>query len=240
MTPRLLSRAVLAFAASLAAACGAVAKPSDAGHVSLDAHAPDAHHVDASAHHEDAGAHHDDANADAGKLTWYTTCGYPVCGGPLGADAAVPDAAACPAVGSPCTTKGAACGTPTQANCGVTLLCDDHSPAVECPLSTRAAKDGIEYADEAALVRLRDETLGIKLATYTYKPGAGAGDPREAHLGFIIEDEPEIQATNGARSRVDLYGYISMAVATMQVQQKEIAALQAEVAALKKATRARP
>ncbi|MGO9341174.1 MAG: hypothetical protein ACLP6E_01445, partial [Acidimicrobiales bacterium] len=73
-------------------------------------------------------------------------------------------------VGSPCTTTGAACGTPSAANCGATLLCDDHDPAVMCPQSSRRVKDGIDYADDATLKKLHDETLGIKLATYTYKP----------------------------------------------------------------------
>ena len=52
-------------------------------------------------------------------------------------------------------------------------------------------------------------------------------------LGFIIDDVgpgPSV-APNG--QTVDLYGYTSMAVATLQVQAQEIAELKAELAALK-------
>ncbi len=214
----------------VSAGCGAVTSPALDGsadsHEAVDSRTPVDSHVTVDSH---SGA---DSSADAGHLVWYKTCGYPVCGGPLGADAATGDAAACPEVGSTCTVKGAGCGTPTRANCGVTLLCDDHNPATMCPVSSRTFKDGIQYADEAALKRLHDETLSIKLATYTYKPEVA--DPSMTHLGFVIEDNPESQAVNGARARVDMYGYVSMVVASMQVQEKEIAALKGELETVRK------
>ena len=94
-------------------------------------------------------------------------------------------------------------------------------------MSSRKYKNEIEYLDEAGLERLHDDTLRIKLATYKYN--AGVANPDPTHLGFIIEDNPQSPAVDSARDRVDLYGYLSMVVATMQVQEKEIAALRKEL-----------
>jgi hypothetical protein len=170
------------------------------------------------------------------SLHWYTTCGYPVCGEPMdaGPDAsASPDASVtCPAVGSACSSRGDTCGKATAANCGVTLLCDDHDPRGAhgdmCPISSRTFKDGVQYVSDAELSALHDEALGIKLATYRYK--AQVGDPDPKHLGFIIEDNSKSLAVDQAHNRVDLYGYVSMVVAAMQVQEKEIASLRQELA----------
>jgi hypothetical protein len=167
-------------------------------------------------------------------LQWYTTCGYPVCGG--GPDAGPTDAGVCPAVGSSCTTKGEACGTPDKANCGSTLVCDDHDPkgpgGDACPVSSRTFKDGIQYVGDAELQTLHEEALRVKLATYNYK--SKVADPGPRHLGFIIEDNPGSLSVDQAHNRVDLYGYVSMVVASMQVQEKEIAALRSELDATKR------
>jgi hypothetical protein len=65
---------------------------------------------------------------------------------------------------------------------------------------------------------LRDALLSVKLASFKYK----LGDP-SGHLGFIIEDMPDgSPAVLGSRQRVDLYGYLSMAVAAIQQQQRQI------------------
>jgi hypothetical protein len=171
----------------------------------------------------------------ATNLQWYTTCGYPVCevradAGPDGgsADAGV----SCEPVGTACSSKGDTCGTPTNANCGVTLVCDDHDPkgpsGRECPISSRTFKNGIQYVGDAELRALHDEALGMRLATYNYK--AQVADPHPKHLGFIIEDNPQSLAVDQTHNRVDLYGYVSMVVAAMQVQEKEIASLKRELA----------
>ncbi len=163
------------------------------------------------------------------SLKWYTTCGYPVC--PVDVDAGSTDAgSACPEVGSPCTTQGDSCGTPSAANCGVTLVCSDHDPKGGpggCPISTRRYKHGIDYLEQADLERLHEETLGIKLATYQYNPEVA--NPDATHLGFIIEDQPQSPAVDSTHHRVDLYGYVSMVVATLQVQEREIAELRKEL-----------
>jgi hypothetical protein len=96
-----------------------------------------------------------------------------------------------------------------------------------CPKSSREFKNEIRYLDEAELARLHDETLRTKLATYKYK--SAYGDPEPTYLGFMIEDQPRSFSVDRAHSGVDLYGYVSMAVATMQVQEREIARLKKEV-----------
>jgi hypothetical protein len=166
-------------------------------------------------------------------LKWYSTCGYPVCRAPSGADAGT--TVVCPKEGSSCTTRGDTCGTASDVNCGSILVCDDHDPKTAgCPISTQKAKDDIAYVDSADLQRLHDETLSMRLATYRYKgPFIDPKDPSAKHLGFIIEDQPQSLSVDRLHDRVDLYGYMSMAVATMQVQEKEIAELRKELSAVK-------
>jgi hypothetical protein len=61
----------------------------------------------------------------------------------------------------------------------------------------------------------------------------GGSDAR--HLGFIIEDMPEgSAAVLPSRDRVDLYGYTSMTVASLQHQQREIDELKTELAKLRR------
>ncbi len=179
---------------------------------------------------------------DAGTgLQWYTTCGYPVCqGAPTdgGSDDAGLETCAMP--GTPCTTKGETCGTPNAANCGSTLVCDDHDPKGGpggCPISSSKYKDDIQYVSEGQLEQLHDETMRLKLATYNYK--GEVADPNPLHLGFIIEDDPTSLAVDRNHNRVDMYGYISMVVASMQVQQKEIALLRKELAEARRQAAAR-
>jgi hypothetical protein len=181
-----------------------------------------------------------DSGPPTTNLTWYTTCGSPSCH-PADPDAGPP--VACPAIGSGCTSKGETCGNPATTDCGVIQVCDDHDPkggVGGCPISTRKAKDDIAYVDAAALQRLHDETLQMRLATYRYKgPFVDPNDPNAKHLGFIVEDQPQSLSVDRGHDRVDIYGYMSMAVATMQVQEKEIAQLKKEIADVK-ATCAKP
>lgn len=161
-------------------------------------------------------------------LQWYTTCGPPVQGcfppdGGLRDDAGAP----CPPLGSSCSTQGELCGTSGPYACPVGEICSNQ-PMRICPVSSRKYKDDIQYVDAAGLQQLHDETLGIRLATYNYKPQVA--DPSPKHLGFIIEDRPpQSSAVDWSRERVDLYGYLSMVVATMQVQEKEIAELRQQL-----------
>jgi hypothetical protein len=156
--------------------------------------------------------------------------------------------AACCGSGEWCDTSGA---TPT-CRCGGNAACtgDNHCAAplagpdlcgnvccsTMCPLSRRAFKRDVETLGPADLQRVYDELRAIPLATYRYKRD-GADGPRR--LGFIIDDVETPYPVNPDGNTVDLYGYMSMAVAAVQVQAREIAALRAEVAALKAKRRRR-
>jgi hypothetical protein len=138
--------------------------------------------------------------------------------------------AARPLVGSACTPEGQQC---QYGDCNSTsLVCTKgtwHTQSFGCPVSTRREKQGIHYLDDAELRALADETLATPLATYEYTVGA-----RDRRLGFIIEDQPPgSPAVVAGKDRVDLYGYTSMAVATLKVQSEEIAELRREVDALR-------
>jgi hypothetical protein len=119
---------------------------------------------------------------------------------------------------------GGASGTNS---CGY-LCCDGGTP---CPVSRRTFKRDIEKVDDAGLKRVYEELRKIQLTTYAYKV-----DPKEAkrHLGFIIDDTKTPYPINPDGNTVDLYGYMSMAVAAIQVQSREIEALRAEVARLRR------
>ncbi len=172
-------------------------------------------------------------DAPSGGLSWYLTCGDPVCQA-ADSDAGLTDfdGGACPPIGSSCSTAGDACGTSNPAvACGAIAVCaarDPRSGVGGCPVSSRSFKDGIEYLDPVHLEQLHDQTLRIRLATYNYK--AAYADPKSRHLGFIIEDDPASPAVDPAHDSIELYGYLSMVVATMQVQEKEIASLKQELA----------
>ena len=71
--------------------------------------------------------------------------------------------------------------------------------------------------------RYHAQLIDLPLASYHYKRAKCAGP----QLGFIIEDiEPSV-AVSG--DHVNMYGYLSMAVAAIQVQQEQIAELQREL-----------
>jgi hypothetical protein len=172
-------------------------------------------------------------DAQPGNLRWFMTCGDPVCQAP-GSDAGLTetDGGPCPVIGSGCSTAGEMCGTPNPAvACGATEVCAAKDPTARlggCPISSRKFKDGIDYLDPAQLEQLHDETLRIRLATYSYK--AAYADPTPRRLGFIIEDNPASPAVDRAHDSIEIYGYLSMVVATMQVQEREIASLKQELA----------
>jgi len=97
-------------------------------------------------------------------------------------------------------------------------------------------KRDIQQLDGDAVRRIYDELRAIQLTTYQYKSDP-ATSPRR--LGFIIDDTKTPYPINPDGTSVDLYGYMSMAVAAIQVQSHEIEALRAEVARLRSQTRRR-
>ena len=94
----------------------------------------------------------------------------------------------------------------------------------------------MSYLDDAERGRLRAELMRIRLATYRYR---WEDSCTAEHLGFIIDDVGESPAVSPDGITVDLYGYASMAVAAIQAQEREIAALKGEVATLRQELEAR-
>ena len=76
------------------------------------------------------------------------------------------------------------------------------------------------------LERLHQELRQIRLATYQYKDQP-VSSPRR--LGFIIDDTHAPEAINPDGNTVDLYGYLSMAVAAVQAQAKQIEELKSRI-----------
>jgi hypothetical protein len=111
--------------------------------------------------------------------------------------------------------------------------CQQGSGGLMCqggPVSRREFKTDIDYVTGEQQKALADQALHTRLAEYRYKADA-AGDKK--HLGFIIDDMPaQSPAVQGDATHVDLYGYTSMLLATVQQQQKQIDALKKQVDAL--------
>jgi hypothetical protein len=175
----------------------------------------------------------------ASRLNWFTTCGDPVCGGYRGPFEGVRFCTT-EKEGDLCTTASAQCD-PKDA-CNARLLCaqlDPKQQAGGCPISRARDKQDIRYLSAAQKQQILEEIEALRLATYRYRSGGTDGPPR---LGFLIDDVERdaagmlaTSALNAERDQVDLYGYISMVVAALQVQGRRIALLQAEVETLKQA-----
>jgi hypothetical protein len=121
-----------------------------------------------------------------------------------------------------------------QDECNRLITCASSDPQLRpggCPISRQRYKTDIHYLDEGELTRYRAELLQMRLATWKYKH-----DPSKQRLGFIIDDNEQSAAVDQLRDMVDLYGYTSMAVATLQLQAREIEALRREVAELRAGT----
>lgn len=170
----------------------------------------------------------DDAGADAGPssaLHWYESCGAPVCG-------VSPEPYNSPTIRD-CTDEklGGACGLEGDRcdgvlGCGATLICATSDPTMRpggCPISRARYKEDVAYLSEAELRAFHEQLLRLPLASYRYKHAPGAGP----QLGFMIDDVEPSVAVSG--DHVNMYGYLSMAVAAIQVQQRQIEALQTEL-----------
>jgi hypothetical protein len=143
-----------------------------------------------------------------------------------------------PRIGTPCSTDGETCRVGKAHG----EACEESSIACRggqwstnnygCPVSSARYKEQIAYVDDDGRDALAKQLMEIRLASYKYRPGV-ADDGR--HLGFIIDDQPPgSPAVLSSRERVDLYGYVSMAVAAIQKQDREIAALRRKVEELEK------
>ncbi len=158
---------------------------------------------------------------------WYYTCGDPVCRGYTGT-AGVAKCTTEKAGGS-CTMEGVECD-PTD-SCNRKLRCATSDPTMQtggCPISRRSAKTDIQYLGDTELRRYADEVMNLKLATFKYRSGG------PTRLGFMIDDNPQSMSVDPERDMVDLYGYASMAMATLKVQKQQISELEQRLDALAK------
>ena len=205
--------------------CSPEVPPGDSGSNVADAGRP----IPADSGPVDAGS---DASCErncGSALSWFTTCGDPVCGLP-------PRPSTLPSCSrdmenEPCSEAGVQCAL--NDGCGTNLICAESDPKLGlggCPISRRRYKTDIDYLTEAETTRAHDELMSIQLATYRYR----AGDARQ-HLGFIMEDVEPSLSVDSTRGIVDLYGYASLAVAALQAQNRRIEALEREVEAVRTA-----
>jgi hypothetical protein len=172
----------------------------------------------------------DAGNGERGELRWYETCGHPVCG-------LTPDPHDDPNVPN-CTSEeaGDACDEADAhcdgvASCGAMLRCTDADPTMQaggCPRSRARFKRDIDYVSEQERRAYHEQLVSLPLASWRYRDANTAAAPQ---LGFVIEDIEPSAAVSG--DRVNMYGYLSMAVAAIQVQQDQIQALEHELRALR-------
>ena len=158
------------------------------------------------------------------QLKWFATCGDVVCKGYQ--SKGLPLCNAGQVEGGGCDYAGQLCDP--QDGCNALRACADKDPKQMggCPISKAAYKQGIQFVDRKEAKDLADRLLAMKLATYQYKAQGLQG---KRHLGFIIDDDPKSPAVDGQRDMVDLYGYLSMAVATLQTQQQQMQAQQQQM-----------
>lgn len=162
-----------------------------------------------------------------GDLTWYATCGNPVCGSNDPPPAGVEKCPKGVEAGKACEAAGDTCDA--GLGCGAVLICADKDPKQQpggCPISLREFKEDIRYLSDGELDRLHREVVDMRLARWRYIQGPPNARPQ---LGFIIDDNPQSDSVASSGERVDLYGFASMAVAALQVQQRQIEALTDQV-----------
>jgi hypothetical protein len=167
---------------------------------------------------------------------WFATCGDPVCHG----HTVNPNVPPCTTqvLGQPCASLGTECDPDNQCNSYYICATTDPTKGVGgCPISRARYKRDIAYLDDAELERYQRELLDLRLATWRYR-SAGPDAPRQ--LGFIIDDAPDSMAVNPGGETVNLYGYTSLAVATLQAQARKIENLEKELGALRKELAHRP
>jgi hypothetical protein len=166
--------------------------------------------------------------SNGGTLTWYSSCGDPVCQGYGGPWEGVPP---CGDIveGEPCSMEGAECDF--MSDCNAVMVCATMDPKMQeggCPISRAAFKQDIAYLDVAGRDAFYREVLDMRLATWRYRERSDA----KPSLGVILEDGEDRIWADPANDRVDLYSYGSLALVGVQAQADELAELRAAVAAL--------
>jgi hypothetical protein len=171
----------------------------------------------------------EDDSATTAEVSWYLTCGDPVCSGYSGPFDGVP-ACTSETIGDACGTEASTCD-PVD-DCNALMLCTDSDPQQEpggCPISSASFKREIAYLTPAQVDALARQVVAMPLAEWSYT----AEDPTARRVGFIIEDVPGSSAIRPDGQGVDLYGYTSLTVAAVQQQQRELETLRAELAVLR-------
>ncbi len=160
------------------------------------------------------------------RTTWYYSCGDPVCTGyrpPAGVARCTTEAE-----GQSCSVEGSRCDP--MDGCNRLLVCAQTDPRLgPCPISARRFKRDLRYLTDAEREACAREVGGIRLARYRYE-----GSTTE-RLGFVLEDNPSSAAVDPERDMVDLYGYSSLAVAALQVQERRIERLERRLQELEQA-----
>ncbi len=163
------------------------------------------------------------------ELHWYSTCGDPVCGRPN--QPPIVNTCGDKQEGQVCQQAGATCDLGND--CNQHLICAESDPKLQpggCPISRAEFKREIHYLSPAERDQLAAELTNLPLASWQYKHEPQG--PRR--LGFIIEDKPPQEALRPDGNQVDLYGYMTLSVATLQTQAERIQALEARLTQLEK------
>jgi len=109
---------------------------------------------------------------------------------------------------------------------GDTCGCVDGSM---CPISLPERKVDIRLVDPGELAALGDALLATRLATWRYED-----DPaRTPRLGFLIDADAPPFSVAPSGENVDLYGYVSLAVAALKRQQAEVKTLRGDLEELR-------
>lgn len=160
------------------------------------------------------------------RPSWYYSCGDPVCTGyrpPAGVARCTNESA-----GQSCSVEGSRCDP--MDSCNRLLVCAQSDPRLAgCPISSRRFKRDLRYLTDQEREACAREVHEIRLARYRYE---GSDTLR---LGFVLEDHPSAAAVDPERDMVDLYGYSSLAVAALQVQERRIEKLERRLRELEQA-----
>lgn len=110
---------------------------------------------------------------------------------------------------------------PTTDECG----CLDGA----CPISRPEHKVAIREVPADELQRLGEALLATRLYTWRYEDA-----PEAEKLGFLIDADAPPFAVLPDGERVDLYGYVSLAVAAIKQQRAEVESLRARLETLER------
>ena len=175
-----------------------------------------------------------EAQAARTRPQWWHTCGDPVCSG-WTEKPGVPDCGPRAVAGDPCRNRGFECDPRSDCNDLMRCARQDPTDGGMCPRSKADQKWGIAYANAAELEDAYRTLLDHKLARWHYNEESPTD---KEHFGFLIDDVSGAPSVAGDGEHVDLYGYTSLAVAAIQVQDQRIRQLERELADLKAEIRA--